>query len=269
MQENNEDYFTFSEIITGLKDELVQSRKMLKNLKELTKVETTNDVGYCYWLYGNGVDFGSHKYDYSPHLKLYVRKKPTSLPVIYRSIRYRNGDPNLLIDRASYKLIKEDDNFNFEIIDKLNLGDFIFHPNISITNYDEFEKIYNNIETSKVFNLPRLVICINPYQTLSIITTNIILNNYDEKRNQCSEINFNSIDNRLYIDFKGSIHPDLKIYDLLQTKIPKNILSEGYVELLNQNEDKSKDLYLESNFLGREGCYTIEDNILKLSKNKK
>ena len=272
MYGKKDDFFTFAEVLTGLKDELIKNRDRLLKLNDLTKVETNDDVTSYYRLICSDASsearYGYRREDDKVHLKFYVNKKPNTLPVLYRKIRYRAGDPNLLMDNASYKLVKDNNGFNFELIDRLNFGDSIYHPNISILDYEEFSKIYDDIANSKLFHLPSISIDVNFFQTLAVCSTEIELYNHDLKHNRYSGIYYNAENNKFFADTIGNMNSCIQIEDLLDTKIPKKILPEEYVEALDQNKDKTAFVSLDINSYGRRGYYTIEDNTLKLTRKK-
>ena len=272
MYGKKDDFFTFAEVLTGLKDELIKNRDRLLKLNDLTKVETNDDVTSYYRLFCSDASsearYGYRRKDDKAHLKFYVNKKPNTLPVLYRKIRYRASDPNLLMDNASYRLVKDNNGFNFELIDRLNFGDSIYHPNISILDYEEFSKIYDDIANSKLFHLPSISIDVNFFQTLEVCSTEIELYNHDLEHNRYSGIYYNAENNKFFADTIGNMNSCIQIEDLLDTKIPKKILPEEYVEALDQNKDKTAFVSLDINSYGRRGYYTIEDNTLKLTRKK-
>ena len=267
MQEKNNDFFTFSEILTGFKDELVQNRDTLQRLKAFTEVKTTDNIAIEYFLQENGAIIDDYVIEDYPHLELYVRKLPTTLPVLYRSIRYRNSDPNLLVDRANYNVIKEDNGFIFEVIDNLNFGDKIYHPEVTVLDYGEFLKLYNKITNSKLFNLPTIYKNINPYQLLIVDSNRIELQNESGETRKYISICFDPKTNKVLLNQRGR-HSSMFISDLLQTQIPKSVLPQEYINILDQSEDKIDELYFDSVSHNGKEYYTIDDDVLRLTKKR-
>ena len=82
MYGKKDDFFTFAEVLTGLKDELIKNRDRLLKLNDLTKVETNDDVTSYYRLFCSDASsearYGYRRKDDKAHLKFYVNKKPNT-----------------------------------------------------------------------------------------------------------------------------------------------------------------------------------------------
>lgn len=239
MEKTNKEYYTFAEIITGLREGYKKSQHLLNRLHQyieiVSRFDNNSNLSLCL---GNdsSLEFAQAK------ILLQVSKNPSSIGNLLRNAmnNYTFNEVRWLIDNASFTLVEEADSLNFNQNNHLKLQD-IYKPNVHINNKDEFTSIYTELKSTELFALPSLYIEINPYQSLYVWGDSIYLSRADEKGKEKIDIQYVAKDDNIIVK-SNTRYSNYFIERLLETKIPKYEFPCTYLSLLESNDDKNDTL---------------------------
>ena len=244
MSNDNKNYYILSEIITGLREEYIKKQVILKKMSELITVDTEDRISTRLYI-SQKINDDPNYYWNKPRLWLTVTKKPT-VQELYRKSK-KNSSFNSEMIEASYQLV-EDENLHFDLFDhskiefykKSKLNKSIYNPKIIVNNYESFKMLYEELKNNIIFNLSPKWINLNTYENISIDNEGIKLIVEDNERRKIS-IN--------YIPDTIVISSDIKyteeyINKLLETLVPKQLLSQDYITALEENKSKTRNIRL-------------------------
>lgn len=243
---DNREYYTFAEIITGLRKDYKVNQELLEKLHKYIEIVSKFDTKSNLKLFlrnnsSTEVDF--------PRLFLRVSKNQSSISMLFRDVMNKCtfDEVRWMIDNASFYLIEDNDRLYFKQNNYLKL-EGIFKPEVLIGNQVEFASIYAELKSTKLFTLPSLYIEINPYQLLFVCGDSIYLSNSNERGKEI-EIKYIAKDDSISVSSSIS-YSNHFIEKLLETKIPKYEFPNEYISLLDGNDDKTNDLFV-NDIIGR------------------
>jgi len=257
---DNKEYYTFGEILCVLRKQYQSSQILLNKMKENISVLT--DVPHKTGLILRLRDYYDRE-DSKPFLLFRVSKDVNS------SIKVRLRDALNRIDHNTYRINL--DNAAFEIIDEKSSFSFKplnnsphFNPEIIIreTSVNDFREKYEELKNSRLYSLPDFYVEINPFQSLYIWSDSIDLTSEDEYGKGIS-ISYEAKNDKVHVNSSKKYSTSF-IGELLETKIPKYILPDEYIRLLNENKDEFNGLYIDDLIGRRNESLSIIDKPKKM-----
>ena len=230
----NNDFYRFSEIVFGLRNEYIKNQKLLEELKQYISVNGENIDKV---IISADIDLkGWHM------IKLDILKKQSKILKILDYYAYEifgilsQGEPYL-------KLNKVNNEFEFGIDDYYKLLAQKSNYNVEITDKKAFEEIAEEILNSEFMKLQEVYKQLNPFQSISIEPHEIYM--YGD----FGDINSHKFSSLTYMpttdtiaaipDCKHGIHLIRKFFD---TEIPKYIIPKAYQKIIDKNIQDYDDL---------------------------
>lgn len=262
---DNREYYTFAEIITGLRKDYKVNQELLEKLHKYIKIVSEFDTKSNLKL--SLEDNTSTEVSLS-RLFLHVSRIPSSISMLIRDAmnKYTYNQVRWMIDNASFYLIEDSDRLYFNQNNHLKL-EGIFQPKVLIDNQSEFASTYAELKSTKLFTLPSLYIEINPCQSLFIWGDMIYLSSSFEMSKKI-DIEYIAKDDSISIN-SNTGYSTYFIRRLLETKIPKYEFPNEYISLLEENCDKTDDLFIEDKIGRKKENLQFQDTGKRLILTKK
>ena len=256
-------FYTYQQLIHGLRDEYQKNQKLIEELKKLIEIESRYQTTSSLVLKQQPSSY--HLDDY-PTLLLRVSKRQREIkkkliklhdgflgesPTIRRN---NNSDFILKKDRGEYQFFSHND---LE-------GALYFHPNIFIRNQKEFSDLYRELQQTKLYNAKNSTILLNNFQDISLNGEGISLNTTERLKvyDPNVRITYSAEDDQVHLS-QDTIHKYIFIDNLLDTEIPSYSIPDEYLRILEANPTKL--IYIDS---FRIQDYEKEDIIPLFEKSK-
>ena len=240
----SKDYYTFKEVVFGLRYAYIENQKMLDQLKTYIKIN------------GENVDKSKIYVDDIKRVNritLNIIKKQSDISRILRYAFWQFGFAPY--NNSIYTLHNENYKLEFEEEFPNNR----FSPKLEITNIKEFEELANEIINSKFMTLPSVFRRINDIQGLSLSTYNIYLTGDISNIKSYYCLEYNPMDDTIINDQYNKNGNDL-ITIALHTRIPKDLIPESYREIIDANIEKCEYIHVD---------YLLKKGITELSISKR
>ena len=245
--------YTFSEIITALREDYLETANMVSQLQNLIRVNCNIKTKIKLFL--------SHQKDYfcenDVHfdgdviLRLIVYKNNFSIPRYFRVINGKHNNFSDIYDIAHYEIIEENENI------KIKFTGNYFSPEVQITDMDMFKKIYDKLMETKQAKVFASKVSINSYETIYFENHSIFLccSEYPTKH---ISISYDAFEDIINVESPNYLYPDdLEAY--LDTKVPSYLISPEYNEFISSNLNKIKSIHSVSEML-KKASYNINES---------
>ena len=234
----SKNYYTYAQILFGLREAYLENQKKLDELKSYIHVLDNNS--FELYSYIDEFDFKrpeKKSFDRANRICFNIIKKQCQLVKIIEYINYRLG--KMANDSSIYIINKYDDGF---CIDDYAIGRK-YHPELLITDEKKFNELAKDIINSKFYSLPPVYEELNPFQIISISTFDTYL--VFAFGNYWTDFSYKSSNDTVVYSCSGHLkhlgYNELP-NALLETKIPKSIVPKCYREIIDATIDKCKNV---------------------------
>ena len=227
-------YYTYREILFGLRVEYQKNQKLLEELKKMVEVLSSKEYDFTlrikqgYKYYPND-DF--------PALLLRVTKKQGKLEKAITDIENKVSFDYARWRKSNAEFVyKEEDRYpGFYAHNYMN-GTKYFHPSVIINDEKGFHEIYKEIQKSKLFQLPESTIVINNFQDMDIQGHKISLNTLEELKISDADISitYRADDDKVHLK-QNYRHNYIYLDALLNTQVPSYLIPEEYINIIERN----------------------------------
>ncbi len=258
----NKDFYTYTEIVTGLRAEMGIGKKWMEDLNKHIVFVTEDDIESQLYLKPKVCGILEEKQE----IVLDVSKKPSTISELYCSIRDQSKGVRSPKYNATYKLTDNGEEVGFALADTPGYNCVPYNPGVAITDYNLFVKEYQELIHSKYYDFPAAVIAINPFQSLMFRGNSITL--YNGISGNSGTVSYNlSSDTLITMPLSGK--PKFYLLALLSTQIPRYQIPEEYLEVLDSNpEDMEHRFTFPCNAYFTNAEYCIKHDKLELVRKK-
>ena len=240
MSQEDRDYYKYDELIKGLRPLLLEVQNKLEELDDLVKVDSEESCHHHFVL-----SLADERREIGPNLLLKVSKDNSNFGTRFRNIlnEYFSDDIRSQKDNATFDTIKDDDRYVLELFQN-----YYYNPKARITDQEEFAKKYKELKEMELYGLTDLYRNINPFQHIFICSTWINLSSEGENGKGIN-LSYNPKEDKVQIR-SSKRYSTYFIGELLATPIPKYMLPEEYIEVIDKSIEDFKGMYVDD-FVGR------------------
>lgn len=239
-------YYTLIELIYILRKHYLQAQFILDSMKARIQIDSTVPCNIDLYLHLKNTIAGQNM----PCILLNVSKDINSsigTKIRNRMNQFSFDEYRLALDSATFELVGEDNNYQFKQMEEVF---YYYHPKAFIPEsvQKEFSHEYGEVKKISLYSLPHLYVELNPFQSLFTFGSFLFISNNGEFNNGIT-ISYKAKDDRIHIE-SSKKYSTYFIERLLLTKIPKYLLPDEYVLLLNDDSSKIDNVFIDS-IIGR------------------
>lgn len=234
----NKDYYTYAEILMTLRKHYQDVKRKLDEMKQMIVI---NSKEPCFSELKLQLPTKETKIKgetiSGPYVKLHITKSyhaniGTFSRYFLKQMKLKNSSVAYFYDNVLYKLNEDNNKYSFDIIAKYLPWAYRPYAIVSEDKKEDFGRVYHELQELPLYHIPQQSIDINAYQSLWIEGDGIRLSNGNDNH---VSLDYQTDDDKMHINVNKKQNFYF-IEELLNTRIPRYMLSKELVELINKTD---------------------------------
>ncbi len=268
----NKEFYTYAEILMVLRKHYQDAKSKLDEMREMILI---NSKQPCFAKLELQLPTEPLIVDkesiQGPYVKLHITRSyrgniGTFSRYSLKKMGILNGAVAYFSDNVSYKLNEENGNYSFDIMAKYLPWAYRPFAVVYEDKKEEFRRVYHELQELPLYHLPQQSIDINAYQSLWIEGNGVRLSNGNDNH---VSLDYQMDDDKMHVNVNKKQNFYF-IQELLNTKIPRYMLSKELVELIDKTDINVENIFFDDdvNRRSRYDFASVEDKGLVFKKIK-